>query len=37
MNLELPREVQTMEADVETSIMFSEITRMEIIQGDYAE
>ena len=37
MNLELLREVSTTEVDVETSIMFSEITRMEIAHGEYAE
>ena len=37
MNLELLRKMQTMEVDMETSIMFSEITRMEITQGEHAE
>lgn len=34
MNLELLREVSTTEVDVETSITFSEITRVENMQNE---
>ena len=38
MDLELLREVQTKEVDLETSIMLSEVTRMdEITQGEDVE